>query len=111
MYNQNGNVPFNWVSVQQSQNNNLVQTEDEIALPPRFGNAERPIATEITSYDYYGRYHDVPTCQVQSNAAIQGLSHRPIVNDHHNLVSTSPIFGCVGFLSYLVPFLPTGSCP
>ncbi|KAH8556360.1 hypothetical protein BGW37DRAFT_524577 [Umbelopsis sp. PMI_123] len=85
MYNQNGNVPFNWVSVQQSQNNNLVQTEDEIALPPRFGNAERPIATEITSYDYYGRYHDVPTCQVQSNAAIQGLSHRPIVNDHHNL--------------------------
>jgi len=106
MYNQNGNVPFSWVSVQRSQNSDLLEPEDETTSPQVFDYTERPIAIENAPYDYYGRYQERPVNPVPSNVPVRALSHRPMVNDLHGLVSTSAYFGCVAFLSYLVPFVP-----
>ncbi|KAI9286996.1 hypothetical protein BC943DRAFT_379055 [Umbelopsis sp. AD052] len=83
MYNQNGNVPFSWVNVQRSQNNDLLEPEDEAASSQVFSYTERPITIEHAPYDYYGRYQERPTNPVHANVPV---SHRPMVNDLHGLV-------------------------
>jgi hypothetical protein len=106
MYNQNGNVPFSWVSVQRSQNSDLFEPEDETTSSQMFSYTERPIDIEHAPYDYYGRYQERPANPVHSNVPVQDLSHRPMVSDLHGLVSTNASFAVVAFLSYLVPFVP-----